>query len=146
MQQNDHINKLLSAQKMKTTQETPELDAERLGKEDALLQHMGEQTKKRLSDENKEQNPGPLPAAPPPNKKQKQNLPGKACGADSFFAQLAGLSRQGDETSIVQGMLTHSEHAGVQHQACEVLRSPANNAAKRSQIAQAGGIEALYLR
>ncbi len=64
----------------------------------------------------------PLQAAPPPNKKQKQNMPGKACDADSFFEQLAGLSRQDDETAIVQGMLTHSEHAGVQRQACELLR------------------------
>jgi hypothetical protein len=34
-------------------------------------------------------------------------------------------------------MLTHSEHAGVQQQACEALRSLANNSLKRSKIAGA---------
>ena len=45
VQQNDHMNKLLNSEKMRTKQVTPELDAERLGKEDALQQHAGEQTK-----------------------------------------------------------------------------------------------------
>ena len=63
----------------------------------------------------------PSPAAAPPNKKQKQNMPGRACDADSFFTKLAGLTRQGDETAIIQEMLTHSEHAGVQKQAFEAL-------------------------
>ena len=78
VQQNDHINKLLNAETMKIKQVTPELDAERLGNKDALQRHVAEQTKKRLSDGNKEQNAVPLPSAPPPNKKQKQNMPGKA--------------------------------------------------------------------
>jgi hypothetical protein len=143
VQQNDHINKLLNAEKMRTKQVTPELDAERLGKKDVLQQHVAEKTKKRLSDGNKEQNTVPLPAALPPNKKQKQNVPGKVCDADSFFAQLAGLSRQGDEAAIVQGMLTHSEHAGVQQHACAALRSLAFNDGKSSKIAEAGGIEAV---
>jgi hypothetical protein len=85
----------------------------------------------------------PLPAAAPPNTKQKQNMPGKACDADSFWEQLAGLSRQGDQVAILQGMLMHSEHAGVQHQACEVLRSLAYDAGTRSKIAEACGIEAV---
>jgi hypothetical protein len=34
-------------------------------------------------------------------------MPGKACDTGSFFKQIAGLSRQGDEAAIVQGMLTH---------------------------------------
>ena len=99
---------------------TPELDdaltslweadvpAERLGKEDALQQLVAEQTKQRLSDGNKEQHAVLLTAAAPPNKKQKQNMPGKVCDADSFFAQLAGLSRQGDEAAIIQGMDAHA--------------------------------------
>jgi formylmethanofuran dehydrogenase subunit D len=143
VQQNDHINKLLNIEKMRTKQVTPELDAFFLAKKDALQQHVAEQTKESLSEGNKENSGVPLPAAPPLNKKQKQNIPGKACDADSFFAQLAGLSRQGDEAAIVQGMLTHSEHAGVQQQACEVLRSLAYDAGKRSKIAEAGGIEAV---
>ena len=49
-------------------------------------QHVTEQTKKRVSDGIKVQNT--VPAAAPPNKKQKQNMPGKTCDADSF-AQLA---------------------------------------------------------
>jgi len=123
VQQNDHINKLLSAQKMKTTQETPELDAERPGKKDALQQHVTEQTKKRLAED---QNAVPLPSASPPNKKQKQNVSDKACDADSFFAQLAGLS------VFV-----------VQQQACAALRSLAGNAGNQVKIAEAGGIEAV---
>jgi len=104
---------------------------------------VAEQTKKRLSDEINEQNAVPLPSAPPPNKKQKQNMTGKARDAESFIAQLAGLSRQGDEAAIVQGMLTHSEHAGVQQQACEALRSLSCDTDKWSKIAEAGGIEAV---
>ena len=50
------------------------------------------QTKKRLSDGNKEQNSVLMPAAQPPNKKQKQNVQGKACDAEFFCAQLAGLT------------------------------------------------------
>ena len=46
---------------------------------DALQQHAAEKAKKRVSDGNKEQNAVPLSAAPLPNKKQKQNIPGKAC-------------------------------------------------------------------
>jgi hypothetical protein len=72
VQQNDHINKLLNAEDMRTKQVTPELDAEGLGKEDALQQpvrlgerlaalHVAKQTKKRLSDGNKEQNAVPMP-------------------------------------------------------------------------------------
>jgi hypothetical protein len=109
----------------------------------ACSNNVAEQTKKRLSDGDKEQDAVPLSAVLPPNKKQKQNVPGKACDADSFFAQVAGLRRQGNETAIVQGMLTHSEHAGVQQQACQVLRSLAFNDGKRSKIAEAGGIEAV---
>jgi len=67
----------------------------------------------------------------------------KACDADSGFAQLAGLSRQGDEAAIVQGMLTHSEHAGVQQQACSSLRSFTHNHFKRSKISFADDIEAV---
>jgi hypothetical protein len=104
---------------------------------------VAEQTKKRLSDGDNEQNTVQVPAALPPNKKQKQNVSGKACDADSFFAQLAGLSRQGDGSAIVQGMLTHSEHAGVQQQACVVLRSLSLNDCNKLMIAEAGGIEAV---
>jgi hypothetical protein len=57
---------------MKTKQVTPELDAERFGKKDALQQHVAEQTKRRFSYGIKKQNALPLPAALPPNKKQKQ--------------------------------------------------------------------------
>jgi hypothetical protein len=143
VQSNDHINKLLNSEKMKTKQMTLELDAERLGKKDALQQHVTEQTKKRLSGGDKEQNAVPLPAALPPNKKQKQNVPGKACDADSLIAQHAGLSRQGNEAAVVQGMLTHSEHAGMQEQACAALRNLAFNDVKSSKTAEAGGIEAV---
>ncbi len=66
-----HINELLNSEKMRTKQVKPELDAEQLGKKGALQQHEAEETKKRLSDGNKEQNAVPLPAAPPPNKKQR---------------------------------------------------------------------------
>jgi hypothetical protein len=38
-------------------------------------------------------------------------------------------------------MLTHSEHAGVQQQACSALRSFAHNHFKRSKIAFTDGIE-----
>jgi hypothetical protein len=143
VQQHDHINKLLNSEKMKTKQMTLELDAERLGKKDALQQHVTEQTKKRLSGGDKEQNAVPLPAALPPNKKQKQNVPGKACDADSLIAQHAGLCRQGNEAAVVQGMLTHSEHAGMQEQACAALRNLAFNDVKSSKTAEAGGIEAV---
>ena len=55
VQQHDHINKLLNSKKIRTKQVTSEFDAERLGKKDALQQHVAEQTKKRLSDGDKEQ-------------------------------------------------------------------------------------------
>jgi hypothetical protein len=42
---------------------------------------------------NKEQIAVPLPAAAPPNKKQKQNMLGKACDADSFFLRSKHTSR-----------------------------------------------------
>ena len=100
-------NKLLNAEKMRTNQVTQELDAERLGMEDALQQHVTEQTKKRVSDGNKEQNAVPLPAAPSPNKKLKKNMSGKSCDSDSLFAQLAGQSRQDDE------VCNYSRDAGV---------------------------------
>ena len=110
VQQNDQINKLLTSEKMRTKQVTPELDAERLGKKDALQQHVAEQTKKRLSDGNEQQNAVPSPASrmqrprqsavpSPQNKKQKKNMTGKPSEADSFFAQLAGLITQGDEAA-----------------------------------------------
>ena len=82
MQQNDQINKLLNAEKMSAKQATQELDAERIGKEDVLQQHVAQQTKKRVSGGSKEQNAEPSAAAPP-NKKQKQNMPGKHCDAAS---------------------------------------------------------------
>jgi hypothetical protein len=151
VQQNDQINKLLTSEKMRTKQVTPELDAERLGKKDALQQHVAEQTKKRLSDGNKEQNAVPAAASrmqchrqnavqSPPNKKQKQNMPGEPSDADSLFATIV---TQGDEAAIIQGMLTHSEHARVQQQACDVLNCLAYRDGKRSKIAEAGGIEAV---
>jgi hypothetical protein len=43
VQKIDHINKLLNSEKMRTKQVTQE-DAKRLGKKDALLQHLVEQT------------------------------------------------------------------------------------------------------
>jgi hypothetical protein len=46
VQQHDHINKLLNSEKMWTKQVTPEFDAERLGKKEALQQNVAEQTKK----------------------------------------------------------------------------------------------------
>jgi hypothetical protein len=64
---------------MSANQATQELDVERLGKEGALQQLVAEQTKQRLSDGNKEQNAVPLPAASPPNKKHKQNMPDQVC-------------------------------------------------------------------
>jgi len=109
-----------------------ELD-ERLVKEDEQQQHVAEQTKKRLSDGNKEQNA--VPAAAPPNKRQKQNMSGTPMDADSFCVQLAGLSRQGDAAAIIQGMLTHSEHAGEQQKACEALTK-----LEQVKIAEAGGL------
>ena len=82
VQQNDQINKLLNAEKMGAKEATQELDAERIGKEDVLQQHVAQQTKKRVSGGSKEQNAEPWAAAPP-NKKQKQNMPGKHCDAAS---------------------------------------------------------------
>ena len=73
----DHINKLLNSKKMRTKQVTPEFDAERLGKKDALQQHVTDQTKKRLSDGDKEQDAVSLPAELPPSKKQNQNVSDK---------------------------------------------------------------------
>ncbi len=56
MQQNDHINKLLNAEK-RTKQVTPELiNTKSLGEEDALQQRVTQQTNKRDSEGNKEQN------------------------------------------------------------------------------------------
>jgi hypothetical protein len=81
VQQNDQINKLRNAEKMSAKQMAQELDAERIGKEDVLQQHVAQQTKKRVSGGSKEQTAEPSAAAPP-NKKQKQNMPGKACDAD----------------------------------------------------------------
>ena len=98
VQQNDQINKLLNAEKMSAKQE---LDAERIGKEDVLQQHVAQQTKKRVSGGSKEQNAEPS-AAVPPNKKQKQNMPGKDCDADSFLAQIKSLESQGDAPAILQ--------------------------------------------
>ncbi len=146
MQQNDQINKLLNTEKMRATQLTQELD-ERLVNEDELQQHVAEQAKKRLSDGNTEQNA--VPASAPPNNKHKQNMSGKSIDADCFCAQLAVLRRQGDAAVIIQGMLTHSEHAGVQQQACEALTNleqlDGRQIWKKNQdkIAEAGGIEAV---
>ena len=52
-QQNDHINKLLNAEKMRAKEVIQELDAVRLGKEDELQQHVTEQTKTRVPDGNR---------------------------------------------------------------------------------------------
>jgi hypothetical protein len=101
VQQNDQINKLLNAEKMSAKQATQELDAERIGKEVVLQQHVAQQTKKRVSGGSKEQNAEPSAAAPP-NKKQKQNMPGKDCDADSFLAQIKSLESQGDAPAILQ--------------------------------------------
>jgi hypothetical protein len=101
VQQNDQINKLLNAEKMSAKQATQELDAERIGKEDVLQQHVAQQTKQRVSGGSKEQNAEPSAAAPP-NKKQKQNMPGKACDADCLLAQLKSLESQGDVPAILQ--------------------------------------------
>ena len=54
---------------------TPELDTERLGKKVALQHDVAEQTKRKLCDGNNEQITVPLPAASPPNKNQKHNMP-----------------------------------------------------------------------
>ena len=54
VQQNDRIKKLLITEKMSAKQATQELDVERLEKEGALQQHVAEQSKKRVSDGNKE--------------------------------------------------------------------------------------------
>ncbi len=51
-------------------------------------------------------------------KKLKQNVPGMASDADFVFAQLAGLLRQSDETTIVQGMITYNELDGIHQQSC----------------------------
>ena len=101
VQQNEQINKLLNTGKMSAKQATQELDAERIGKEDVLQQHVAQQTKKRVSGGSKQQNAEPSAAAPP-NKKQKQNMPGKACDADCFLAQLKSLESQGDAPAILQ--------------------------------------------
>ena len=101
VQQNDQINKLLNAETMSAKQATQELDAERIGKEDVLQQHVAQQTKKRVSGGSKEQNAEPSAAAPP-NKKQKQNMPGKDCDADCVLAQLKSLESQGDAPAILQ--------------------------------------------
>jgi len=91
------LNKLLNAEKTRVklykqltakhekTAKTSTLGEEenRLGQVDSLTEQH-EQTKNRVSDGN-----------------QKQNMPGEACDADSIFAQLAGLSRQGDEAGIL---------------------------------------------
>ena len=50
---------------------------------------------------NKEQIAVPLPAAAPPNKKQKQNMPGKACDAES---SLCDLRLPVDEATIIEGI------------------------------------------
>jgi hypothetical protein len=99
VQQNDEINKLLKAEKMSAKQATQELDAERIGKEDVLQQHVAQQTKKRVSGGSKDQNAEPSAAAPP-NKKQKHNMSGKACDADWLLAQLK--KSQGDAPAILQ--------------------------------------------
>ena len=97
VQQNDQINKLLNTEKMSAKQATQELDAERIGKEDVLQQHVAQQTKKRVSGGSKEQNAEPSAAAPP-NKKQKHNMPGKAC-----------------DPAIVEGMLTSESNPAWEH-------------------------------
>jgi hypothetical protein len=87
VQQNDEINKLRNAEKMRAKQATQELDAERIGKEDVLQQHVAQQTKKRVSggssskEQKKRKKNAEPSAAALPNKKQKQNMPGKACDA-----------------------------------------------------------------
>ncbi len=48
----------------------------------------------------------------------EQNMPGKACDTGSFFKQIAGLSRQGDEAAIVQGMFTHCVSMDALRGAC----------------------------
>ena len=60
-----------------------------------LLKHVGEQKKGAASDGSKEQN-AEQSAAAPSNKKQKQNMPGKACDADCFLAQVKSLQSQSD--------------------------------------------------
>ena len=99
VQQNDHINKLFNVEKMKSKQVTTELNTERLGKDDALQQHVTEQTKKRLSDGNKDQNAVPLAAALPSNKKQKQNVSGTACDTG-----LHPLSQSSDRLSVARSL------------------------------------------
>jgi hypothetical protein len=84
-----------------------------------------------------------IPRREPLELRQEQNMPGKTCEAPSFLAQLKSLETQGDAPAILQGMLTHSEHAAVQQQACEALASLAIDAVMRVKIADAGGIEAV---
>jgi hypothetical protein len=84
-----------------------------------------------------------IPRREPLELRQEQNMPGKTCEAPSFLAQLKSLETQGDAPAILQGMLTHSEHAAVQQQACEALASLAIDAVMRVKIAEAGGIEAV---
>jgi TolA-binding protein len=101
VQQIDQINKLLNTEKMSAKQATQELDAERIGKEGVLQEHVDQQTKKRVSGRSKEQNAEPWAAAPP-NKKQKQNMPGNACDADCVVEELKSLESPGDAPAILQ--------------------------------------------
>ena len=57
-----------------------------------LLQHVAKQ-KKRLSDGSKEKKAKPSPAAAPPNKEEKQNMPGKTCNT-------LNSSTQGDPSPV----------------------------------------------
>ena len=54
--------------------------------------------------------------------------------AAAFLAQLKRLDTQTDAAAVIEGMLTHSKHAGVQQEACRALWSLACNADNQVKI------------
>ncbi len=92
----------------------------------------------------------PLPAAAPPNTKQKQNMPGvqqQACEVLRSLAYDAGTRSKIAEAcgieAVVAGMQAHKASVLVQEPACASLRSLAFNDSNKFKIAGAGGIEAV---
>ena len=65
----------------------------------------------------------------------------KVCDTDCFLTQLERVETQGDVSVILQGMLTHSDHATVQQQACQALVNLVQDNTMRVKIETTSVIE-----
>ena len=89
----------------------------------------------------------------PPNKRQKQNMPGKPSDADSLQSTTANLAindgnklkiaEAGGIQAVVAAMKAHRRNVYMQQHACWALRYLVVNDGNQVKIAEAGGIEAV---